>query len=282
MTVTCPSCGAQLRIGDEHAGKTLKCPKCQGQFQAPQAAPGGQSANPLDQLASASSATRSTAATPRPVTGRTSSKKSKAPAIIGVVVVIVIIGVIGAIFSGSSSNPESASWEDVVRAYDGTRGDWMVENFRKVRRDDPRSFDREIEARRETIKASGLSLQEYGAKNRQVEERQASLSQEQQRGEAALKEQYEKKAADLDKQSEALKQEGYEIDRKYRSLDWNSPEYKKQMALKDECFAKAKAAREEALRLNKELYEKIDALRSKHDADLQAYKEQLGWYPEKW
>lgn len=281
MIVTCPSCGVQLRIGDEHAGKALKCPKCQSQFQAPRAAEQPQpSADPLDQLASASSAPRSTAS--RRTVMRQPARKSKAPAIIGVVAVVLVIGVIGAVFSGSSSNPDGASWEDLVRAYDGKRGDWMVENFRKLRREDPRAFDREIEARRDAIKASGLSLQDYREKNVKFEERRAELDAQLQRDEAALKEQYEKKAADLDKQSEALNQEGYEIDRKYRSLDWNSPEYKKQMALKDECFAKAKAAREEALRLNKEMYDKIEGLRSKNERELDAFKDRLGWHPENW
>jgi predicted Zn finger-like uncharacterized protein len=111
MIVTCPSCGAQLRISDEHAGKTLKCPKCQGKFEAPQAAQQPQHiADPLDELASAASAPRSTAA--RRAVTRQPVRKSKAPVILGVVAVVVVIGIIIAIVSGPGANPNSMSLSD--------------------------------------------------------------------------------------------------------------------------------------------------------------------------
>ena len=35
IELTCPSCGKQLRLADEHAGKQGRCPACQGTFQIP-------------------------------------------------------------------------------------------------------------------------------------------------------------------------------------------------------------------------------------------------------
>lgn len=210
-------------------------------------------------------------------------KKSKAPAIIGVIAIVAVIGIIGAVFSGTSSDPESASWEDVVRAHDGKVGDWMVEHFRKVRREDPRAFDREIEARRDRIKASGLSVQDYGEKNRKVEERQAALSEQRQRDEAALatlKEEHEKRADDLDARSEALKKEAFQI-RLYR-LDRDSEEYRREKKRRKDMYARAKDLRQQAQALRKEMDDKVEALRSKYDAELRAYKDELGWHPENW
>lgn len=35
IELTCPSCGKQLRLADEHAGKAGRCPACQATFQIP-------------------------------------------------------------------------------------------------------------------------------------------------------------------------------------------------------------------------------------------------------
>ncbi len=35
ISMTCDSCGAQLRFGDQHAGKRIRCPKCQEILTAP-------------------------------------------------------------------------------------------------------------------------------------------------------------------------------------------------------------------------------------------------------
>jgi hypothetical protein len=37
IELTCPSCGKQLRLADEHAGKAGRCPACQATFQIPTA-----------------------------------------------------------------------------------------------------------------------------------------------------------------------------------------------------------------------------------------------------
>jgi len=208
MIVTCPSCGAQLRIGDEHAGKALKCPKCQGQFQAPQAAQQPQpSADPLDQLASASSAPRSTAA--RHTVMRQPARKSKAPAIIGVVAVILVIGVIGAIVSNSGSsggatNPKTASDEEIIKA---AVGEQELDYFRRLKDADYAEYRRSLKLLRESIIMSGLTCEEYAqrratdkmverkmdewweAANAEMEAKEAELrSQQKERTEAARRE----------------------------------------------------------------------------------------------
>src|SRR4051812_47850049 len=35
IELTCPGCGKQLRLADEHAGKAGRCPACQATFQIP-------------------------------------------------------------------------------------------------------------------------------------------------------------------------------------------------------------------------------------------------------
>lgn len=37
IELTCPGCGKQLRLADEHAGKSGRCPACQATFQIPTA-----------------------------------------------------------------------------------------------------------------------------------------------------------------------------------------------------------------------------------------------------
>lgn len=37
IELTCPGCGKQLRLADEHAGKAGRCPACQATFQIPSA-----------------------------------------------------------------------------------------------------------------------------------------------------------------------------------------------------------------------------------------------------
>jgi hypothetical protein len=39
IELTCPGCGKQLRLADEHAGKAGRCPACQATFQIPAAGP---------------------------------------------------------------------------------------------------------------------------------------------------------------------------------------------------------------------------------------------------
>ncbi len=273
MTITCPSCSTKLRIGDEYAGKTLKCPKCLSQFQAPAVAQ-QQNAGPLDQLASAASSPRP-AATRRPVNSRITPRKSKAPAIIGAIAVIVVIGIIGAVFSRSRSDPASAPWEDVVRAYDGIGADQMIEHFRKVRRENPAHFRREIKARRKEIKASGLTCQEYGKRKRQIGEYSISLYQQGDREKKAIESEYRKRMEELEQEGEALKKQAYQIEwyhQKRGSEEWN-----RQKKLQSELYAQAKAARDEATSLSNEMYEKLRAADKKWDEMLKAQEKKLGW-----
>lgn len=39
MSVTCPSCAAEFRAGDQYAGRVAKCPGCQNPFRLPSLTP---------------------------------------------------------------------------------------------------------------------------------------------------------------------------------------------------------------------------------------------------
>src|SRR4051794_19472270 len=39
ISLTCPACGARLKAPDHAAGRTLRCPKCQGAVAVPVAGP---------------------------------------------------------------------------------------------------------------------------------------------------------------------------------------------------------------------------------------------------
>src|SRR4051812_3663233 len=47
IELTCPSCGKNLRLADEHAGKAGRCPACQATFQIPAAGPAQEPQSPF-------------------------------------------------------------------------------------------------------------------------------------------------------------------------------------------------------------------------------------------
>jgi predicted Zn finger-like uncharacterized protein len=46
IATTCPSCNQRLQVNDQHAGKAVRCPKCQQVFQVPKEAPPVRPARP--------------------------------------------------------------------------------------------------------------------------------------------------------------------------------------------------------------------------------------------
>jgi len=170
MTITCPSCGIHLRISDEHAGKMLKCPKCESQFQAPAAGQPMQSTGASDQLPSTASVTPAGAGHASGLP-QGAPPKSKAPVIIGVVAILVILGILGAVFSGGETDPKSASDEEIIRA---AVGEGELDYFRRLKDADYAAYQRSLKSLRGSIIMSGLTCEEYAqrkAMNKMVEEK---------------------------------------------------------------------------------------------------------------
>jgi hypothetical protein len=67
IELTCPSCGKQLRLADEHAGKAGRCPACQGTFQIPTASQQATPPPPLGGAAFGNTAPTQPFAAPPPV-----------------------------------------------------------------------------------------------------------------------------------------------------------------------------------------------------------------------
>jgi len=80
MRIACPHCGKTVAAPDKYAGKTVKCPGCQGPMQLPALPELGQSAPPPPAPA-APAPTRPAAAAPRPASApRSAPPPARAPA----------------------------------------------------------------------------------------------------------------------------------------------------------------------------------------------------------
>ena len=65
IETTCPGCACKLRVGDEHAGKTARCPTCKTLYTVPKAS-GGLSAESATPASSTSTPNSSRPASPQP------------------------------------------------------------------------------------------------------------------------------------------------------------------------------------------------------------------------
>ncbi len=281
MTITCPSCGTQLQVGDEHAGKMLKCPKCQIQFQAPVAAQLQQSADPLDELAAAISTPRTITAR-RPMTRRVARRKSKAPAIIGVIAIIVVIGIIGAIVSNSGSfggrtDPNLASDEEIIKAVVGAE---ELDYFRRLKDADYAEYRRSLKLQRKSIIMSGLTCEEYAqrkAKHKMVEKKMEewwkTASVERDTKEAQLRVNHRSRT-DVARREW---RQACEARESIRLTGLSADEYQRRRAEKDAALAREQAAGKtyNDFARGRTLTAEINQLRDEYNARARAYRENL-------
>lgn len=156
MIITCPSCGTQLRLGDEHAGKKLRCPKCQVEFQA-------NKTSHVPQNLSASSPTPASqiGAEPAPSTRRSAARRFKVLASVGAAVVIVVVAVVGSVSSSDTGDPRTASDEEIIKA---SVGEANLHKFEQLRDTDYALYRSSVKAMRDSIIQSGLTCEAYAQK----------------------------------------------------------------------------------------------------------------------